>query len=236
MSFPLASDANAGRVVVITGGGTGIGKATALAFARTGARVAICGRREERLASARVEIEAAGAQDAGVECLSMSCDVREPEQVAAFLDAVMDRFGRIDSLVNNAGGQFTAPAEEISAKGWRAVHRLTEDAAWEMTREAATRSMIPRRSGFIAFLGFSPRRGILHPFGRRHPDEPRGRGWRTSRRASRSSGAVTASAPSASFPARSRRRVSQATARGPWRPRAGRSRSDGSGRPRRSEP
>jgi citronellol/citronellal dehydrogenase len=160
VTFPLTGDANAGRVVVITGGGTGIGKATALAFARTGAGVAICGRREEPLASAREEIEAAGVQGAAVECLSMSCDVREPEQVAGFLDAVMERFGRIDSLVNNAGGQFTAPAEEISTKGWRAVHRLTVDGAWEMTREVATRSMIPRRSGFVAFLGFSPRRGI----------------------------------------------------------------------------
>ncbi|MFL5768045.1 MAG: SDR family oxidoreductase [Actinomycetota bacterium] len=155
MSFPLTSDANAGRVVVITGGGTGIGKATAMAFARTGALVAICGRREEPLASAREELLVAGT-----DCLSMPCDIREPEQVAAFLDAVTDRFGRIDSLVNDAGGQFTAPAEEISTKGWRAVHRLTVDAAWEMTREVATRSMIPRRSGFIAFLGFSPRRGI----------------------------------------------------------------------------
>ena len=160
MIFPLASDANAGRVVVITGGGTGIGKATALAFARTGAGVAICGRREEPLASAREEIEAVGAQGAGVECLSMSCDVRESDQVTTFLDAVMERFDRIDSLVNNAGGQFTAPAEEISTNGWRAVHRLTVDAAWEMTREVATRSMIPRRGGFVAFLGFSPRRGI----------------------------------------------------------------------------
>ena len=155
MSFPLTSDANAGRIVVITGGGTGIGRATALAFARTGANLAICGRREEPLASAREEIEAAGA-----ECLSISCDIREPEQAASFLDAVIDRFSWVDALVNNAGGQFTAPAEEISTKGWRAVHRLTVDAAWEMTREVATRSMIPRRSGFVAFLGFSPRRGI----------------------------------------------------------------------------
>src|SRR4029079_10400236 len=100
VTFPLASDANAGRVVVITGGGTGIGRATALAFARTGAGVAICGRREEPLASAREEIEAVGAQGAGVECLSMSCDVRESDQVTTFLDAVMERFDRIDSLVN----------------------------------------------------------------------------------------------------------------------------------------
>jgi citronellol/citronellal dehydrogenase len=155
VSFPLAGDANDGRVVVVTGGGTGIGRATALAFARTGASVAICGRREELLTSARTEIETAGA-----DCLAEPCDIREPEQVAVFLQAVLDRFGGVDILVNNAGGQFTAPAEEISTKGWRAVHRLTVDAAWEMTREVATRSMIPRRSGFVAFLGFSPRRGI----------------------------------------------------------------------------
>src|SRR5205814_8815910 len=80
VSFPLASDANAGRVVVFTGGGTGIGKATALAFARTGARVAICGRREEPRASAREEAELAGAPGAGVEGLSRSCDIREPDQ------------------------------------------------------------------------------------------------------------------------------------------------------------
>jgi citronellol/citronellal dehydrogenase len=155
VSFPLAGDANAGRVAVVTGGGTGIGKATALAFAQSGASVAICGRRKELLSSARTEIEGIGA-----ECVAEPCDIREPEQVAAFLDAVVDRYGRVDALVNNAGGQFTAPAEEISTKGWRAVHRLTVDAAWEMTREVATRSMIPRRSGFVAFLGFSPRRGI----------------------------------------------------------------------------
>jgi citronellol/citronellal dehydrogenase len=154
-AFPLAPDANAGSVVLITGGGTGIGRATAQTFARTGARLAICGRREEPLRDARGELEALGA-----ECLAVPCDIREPEQVAAFLDEVLDRFGQIDVLVNNAGGQFAAPAEEIGAKGWRAVHRLTVDAAWELTREVATRSMIPRRRGVVVFIGFSPRRGI----------------------------------------------------------------------------
>jgi citronellol/citronellal dehydrogenase len=155
VSFPLAADANAGQVVVVTGGGTGIGRATARAFARTGASVAICGRRPEPLEAVRIELEAAGAA-----CLAVPCDVREPEQVASFLDDVIGRFGAIDVLVNNAGGQFSAPAEEISAKGWRAVHRLTVDAAWDITREAATRSMIPRRGGLVVFVGFSPRRGI----------------------------------------------------------------------------
>jgi len=117
--------------------------------------VAICGRRPEPLEAVRAELEAAGA-----ECLAVPADVREPEQVAALVDAVLDRFGTVDVLVNNAGGQFLAPAEEISLKGWRAVHRVAVDAAWELTRTVATRSMIPNRSGVVIFVGFSPRRGI----------------------------------------------------------------------------
>ena len=86
--------------------------------------------------------------------------MREPEEVVALVDAALERFGRIDVLVNNAGGQFIAPAEEISLKGWRAVHRLAVDAAWDVTREVTTRSMIANRAGVVVFVGFSPRRGI----------------------------------------------------------------------------
>jgi citronellol/citronellal dehydrogenase len=142
-------------VALVTGGGTGIGRATARELARAGAQVAICGRRPEPLEAVRRELEAVGA-----ECLALPTDVREPEQLEAFVTAVLDRFGRIDVLVNNAGGQFLAPAEEISLKGWRAVHRVAVDAAWELTRTVATRSMIPNRSGVVIFVGFSPRRGI----------------------------------------------------------------------------
>ena len=151
----LAPDANAGRVVLVTGGGTGIGRATARELARTGARVAICGRRSGPLEQTRAELEAAGA-----ECLAVEADIREPDQAGSLVDQVLERFGQIDVLVNNAGGQFIAPAEEISANGWRAVHRLAVDAAWELTRLAATRSMIPNRAGVVVFIGFSPRRGI----------------------------------------------------------------------------
>ncbi len=152
---PLASDANAGAVAIVTGGGTGIGRATAAELARTGAKVAICGRRPDPLDVVRRDLEAAGA-----ECLAMSSDVREAEQVEAFLDAVDERFGGADILVNNAGGQFAAPLESIALKGMRAVHRLNVDATWDVTQRVAERWMIPRRSGFVAFLGFSPRRGI----------------------------------------------------------------------------
>lgn len=152
--FPLAPDANAGAVVLVTGGGTGIGRATALAFARSGAAIALCGRRPEPLEATRAAIEALGA-----EALAVPCDVREPEQVVALVDAVLERFGRIDVLVNNAGGQFVAPLEAISLKGWRAVHRLNVDAVWDLTREVAERTMIPRRGGLVVTLGISPRRG-----------------------------------------------------------------------------
>jgi citronellol/citronellal dehydrogenase len=142
-------------IALVTGGGTGIGRATALALARSGASVVICGRRPEPLEEAHAAVEAVGA-----ECLALQIDVREPDQVATLVDAALERFGRIDVLVNNAGGQFIAPAEEISLNGWRAVHRLAVDAAWDVTRTVATRSMIPNRSGVVVFVGFSPRRGI----------------------------------------------------------------------------
>ena len=150
----LAADANAGRIALVTGGGSGIGRATALAFARSGARVAVCGRRPEPLEETRALVEAAGG-----ECLAVAADIREPDAVGALVGAVLDRFGTVDVLVNNAGGQFVAPAEEISDNGWRAVERVTVDATWTVTRTVAERAMIPGRGGLIVFIGFSPRRG-----------------------------------------------------------------------------
>ena len=149
---PLAPDANAGKVALVTGGGTGIGRATAMELARTGAKVVVCGRRAEPLEAVQAEL--------GEDCLAVPTDVREPEQVAALVDRALERFGRIDVLVNNAGGQFLAPAEEISLKGWRAVHRLAVDAVWDLTRTVAERSMIPNKDGVVVFIGFSPRRGM----------------------------------------------------------------------------
>ncbi len=151
----LATNANAGSVALVTGGGTGLGRSIALELARTGADIVVCGRRPEPLASVAAEIEALGR---GV--LAVPTDLRESDQVEALVTAALARFGRIDVLVNNAGGQFVAAAEDITANGWRAVHRLNVDAVWEVTRAVARASMLPRRSGVVLFVGLSPRRGI----------------------------------------------------------------------------
>jgi citronellol/citronellal dehydrogenase len=143
------------RVAVVTGGGTGIGRATALLLAERGHALAICGRRAEPLARVRADIEAAGGR-----CLATPCDVRELEQVESFVSEVLAAYSRIDVVVNNAGGQFVAPAEEIPPKGFRAVHRLAVDGAWNVTHTIATRALIPQRSGVVLFVGVSPRRGM----------------------------------------------------------------------------
>jgi citronellol/citronellal dehydrogenase len=151
---PLRVGANEGRVALIAGGGTGIGRAAACELAATGADVVICGRRERPLDATAEAVERAGGR-----CVAVQADVREPEQVERVVDAAIERFGAIDVLVNSAGGQFSAPAEEISDRGWRAVQRLNVDAAWTLTRTVAVRSMIPRRGGLVVFIGFSPMRG-----------------------------------------------------------------------------
>ncbi|MEU3277151.1 SDR family NAD(P)-dependent oxidoreductase [Streptomyces antibioticus] len=151
----LGSGVHTGTVALITGGGTGIGRATALDLAAAGAKVVVCGRRPGPLEETRQAVARLGGS-----CLVVPADIREEEQVSAVVGRTLAVYGRIDVLVNNAGGQFSAPAEEISLKGWRAVHRLAVDAAWAVTREVAVRAMIPQRSGVVFFIAFSPRRGI----------------------------------------------------------------------------
>ena len=136
-----------GQVALVTGGGSGIGLATAAELARLGARVAICGRTPDKLEAARAElVAAAGADDAIV---ALACDIREPEQVAATVTAIGLRLGPIDVLVNNAGGQFPSPAQHLSANGFAAVVKNNLLGTWNVTREVATQAMIPRTRGCI---------------------------------------------------------------------------------------
>jgi citronellol/citronellal dehydrogenase len=151
----LRPDVHRGKTVLITGGGTGLGRAAALDFAAGGARIVVCGRRPAPLDEVRALITGRGG-----DCLAVPADIRAEDDVVRVVGEAAAAFGRIDVLINNAGGQFAAPAEQITVNGWRAVHRLAVDATWTVTREVAVRSMIPNRSGVIFFLAFSPRRGI----------------------------------------------------------------------------
>jgi citronellol/citronellal dehydrogenase len=140
------------RAAIVTGGGTGIGRAAALALHRDGFGVVIAGRRPEPLEETRALI--------GDGCVAYPGDIREPEVSAGLVDACMERFGRIDCLVNNAGGQFTAAAEDISPGGWRAVRRLNLDAPWFLTQAVATRWMIGNGGGRVVSVVLCPERGI----------------------------------------------------------------------------
>jgi citronellol/citronellal dehydrogenase len=135
-----------GQVALITGGGTGIGRATALKLASLGAKTIIASRKAENLEGAAKELAEVGGKD---RVLSHVCDIRDPESVASLVTASLERFSRIDLLVNNAGGQFPSPAELITPKGWEAVVKNNLNGTFYMTREVATRSMIPKRRGKI---------------------------------------------------------------------------------------
>jgi citronellol/citronellal dehydrogenase len=121
-----------GQAALVTGGGTGLGKATALELARCGATVTIAGRREDVLAEAAAEI----AESAGGAVHTLVGDIREPGDAHALIAGAIDAAGRLDLLVNNAGGQFFSPAELISSKGWRAVWRLNVEGMLNMAEAA----------------------------------------------------------------------------------------------------
>ncbi|WP_242888323.1 SDR family oxidoreductase [Actinomadura litoris] len=126
----------AGRAYLVTGGGSGIGAATALHLARLGASVTVLGRRKEPLETVAAEVERQGGH-----ALAFPADVRDPDAVQAGVAAGLDRFGRIDGLVNNAAGNFVTPAESLSPNGWRAVVDIVLNGTWNCT-SAVARAMI----------------------------------------------------------------------------------------------
>ncbi|GAC1447316.1 MAG: SDR family oxidoreductase [Ktedonobacterales bacterium] len=120
-----------GQTIVISGGGTGIGRATARELAALGATVVLCSRALEHLEPTRDEIVAAGGK-----ATAFACNIRDPAAVEAFWATAAAQHGRIDGLVNNAGGQFLSPAEAITPKGWHAVVETNLTGTFLMTRAA----------------------------------------------------------------------------------------------------
>jgi citronellol/citronellal dehydrogenase len=159
-----------GSVALVTGGGTGLGKATALELARCGATVTIAGRRGEVLEHAVAEIAgltggADAAASGGAEAPAgavdwVAGDIREREQARGLVQTVLERHGRLDVLVNNAGGQFFSPAELIAAKGWRAVWRLNVEGMLNMSEAAFELALEPAGTGTVVNVTLSPHHGM----------------------------------------------------------------------------
>jgi citronellol/citronellal dehydrogenase len=147
----FAPEALAGRVVLVTGGGTNLGKQAAIELAAAGAQVVIAGRREEVLQEAAAEI--------GERCSCAAGDIREPADATRIVETVRQRHGRLDVLVNNAGGQYFVPAEEIAAKGWQAVRRLNVGGTYTMVR-AAVGAGFGDDGGTIVNVTVSPHHGM----------------------------------------------------------------------------
>jgi citronellol/citronellal dehydrogenase len=150
----FAPDLLADQVILVTGGGSGLGRATALELTALGARVVVVGRRIDPLEET-VGLCAEGLAEAA------QCDIREEDQVDALVDRIVESHGRVDTLVNNAGGQYFVPAEDITPKGFRTVVRLNLEGTWLMTHAVATKSMIPSgRGGKVISVTLSPHHGL----------------------------------------------------------------------------
>jgi citronellol/citronellal dehydrogenase len=148
-------DLFAGKTVAVSGGGSGLGKAMAWLFGRLGARVAICGRKPERLEAAVAPMRAAGLT---VEAIA--CNIRDTAGVDAFFEEAQSRLGMIDVLINNAGGQFPQSAIDYSEKGWNAVIDTNLNGTWHMMQAAARRWRDAKHKGTIVNIVVVTDRGM----------------------------------------------------------------------------
>jgi citronellol/citronellal dehydrogenase len=133
-----------GKVALVSGAGSGIGRATALLFARLGASVVICGRTQEKL-----DVVARFAKSKRAKVFAIAANIREPDQVAALFEKVEKEFGALNMLVNNAGGQFPQAAIDVPAKGWSAVINNNLNGTWFMMQRAAQHWRDRKRPGSI---------------------------------------------------------------------------------------
>ncbi|MBB53109.1 MAG: short-chain dehydrogenase [Magnetovibrio sp.] len=128
------SDLFEGKKIIVSGAGSGLGKAIATLFARLGGDLIICGRNEEKLSNAEDYFKSLGAS-----VFAHVLSIRDPEAVDAFMNAAWDAFGGVDVLINNAGGQFPQAAIDFKPKGWKAVIDTNLNGTWYMTQSAARR-------------------------------------------------------------------------------------------------
>ena len=139
-----------GTVVFVTGAGTGLGKAIASEFARLGAKIVIASRKPEHLEAGQAAIEAIGA-----EVLTVACDIRDPDSVAAAFDDAEARFGLPQILINNAAANFPVPAEDMSPNAWRTVVDITLNGTFFCSREFGRRHLEANTPGSIVNVGAS---------------------------------------------------------------------------------
>jgi NAD(P)-dependent dehydrogenase (short-subunit alcohol dehydrogenase family) len=140
----------AGQTVFVTGAGTGLGRAIAEEFSRLGASIVIASRKPEHLADGQAAIEAIGGK-----VLTVGCDIRDPEQIAAAFDRAEEAFGLPDVLVNNAAANFPVPAEDMSPNAWRTVVDITLNGTYFCAREFARRHLAVESPGSIVNVGAS---------------------------------------------------------------------------------
>lgn len=146
----LPSGTFRGQVVLVTGGGTGLGKAIAAEFGRLGARVAIASRKPEHL-----DAGVAALGEIGAEAMALGCDIRDPDQIAAAFDQLEAAWALPDVLINNAAANFPVPSEDMSPNAWRTVIDITLNGTFFMTREFARRHLKASRPGSVVNVGAS---------------------------------------------------------------------------------
>jgi citronellol/citronellal dehydrogenase len=150
----FAPDLLKGQVALVTGGGTVMGRATAIEMARCGADIVLLGRRAEPIEDcARI------IHDLGRKAIAIPADIRLPEQIEGAMQRIKSEFGRLDILVNNAGGQFVTPARELNNKGFETVIRNNLIGSWQMTRAVADHFML-EHGGSIVFVTACVRSGL----------------------------------------------------------------------------
>ena len=149
-------DLLSGHSILISGGGSGMGKALAFLAARLGAKVAICGRSDDKLQRTREIIHEA----TGVDVLTQAMNIRDPEAVEHLIATVHERHGGLDTLVNNAGGQFPQDAIDFTRKGWLAVIDTNLNGTWWMMQEAARRWRADGKPGHIINIVANVERGM----------------------------------------------------------------------------